>query len=143
MPTIKRLGVAYDWGQVTVTLFGRQLVGIQGIEYDMKREVKENYGAGYQPVSRGYGNKQYSCKLVGVDVKEVRAILKAAGTVVDITDIPAFPITVTIGDDVTNATIVDVIHDCVFKGDGFKSNQNDSEAKMDYELSVMDITFGS
>ena len=52
-------GINYSWANITLTLFGVPVVGITKIEYKRKQKKENNYGAGSQPVSRGYGNYEY------------------------------------------------------------------------------------
>jgi hypothetical protein len=53
-------GVAYGWGNVQVILFGTPLTTITKIEYNHKQNKENIYGAGYEPVARGYGRVEYS-----------------------------------------------------------------------------------
>jgi len=53
-------GVAYGWGNVQVILFGVPLTSITKIEYSSKQNKENIYGAGYEPVARGYGKVEYS-----------------------------------------------------------------------------------
>ena len=50
-------GINYSWANVKVILFGVPVVGITKIEYKTKQKKENQYGAGYEPISRGYGNK--------------------------------------------------------------------------------------
>lgn len=59
MPTPIINGINYSWANITFTLFGVPVVGITKIEYKRKQKKENNYGAGSQPVSRGYGNFEY------------------------------------------------------------------------------------
>jgi len=52
-------GINYSWGNVSLVLFGVPVVGITKISYSAKQKKENNYGAGAQPVSRGYGNYEY------------------------------------------------------------------------------------
>lgn len=52
-------GVNYSWGNLSVVLFGNVVIGITKISYKSKQEKTNNYGHGYQPVSRGYGRYEY------------------------------------------------------------------------------------
>ena len=52
-------GVNYSWGNISVVLFGTPVVGILAINYKRKQKKDNNYGAGYEPVSRGYGMVEY------------------------------------------------------------------------------------
>jgi hypothetical protein len=52
-------GTNYSWANVTLTLFGVPVTGVTAIEYNTKQKKENNYGAGVDPVSRGYGNKEH------------------------------------------------------------------------------------
>lgn len=52
-------GINYSYSNISVILFGTPVVGILSIEYTRKQKKENNYGAGNQPVSRGYGNYEY------------------------------------------------------------------------------------
>jgi hypothetical protein len=52
-------GVNYSWGNIGVVLFGTPVIGILSIDYKRKQKKENNYGAGNEPVSRGYGMKEY------------------------------------------------------------------------------------
>ncbi|MBX7241864.1 MAG: hypothetical protein K1X92_08950 [Bacteroidia bacterium] len=143
MATINRLGQSYAWGDVKVSVFGRELVGITSVEYDKEKEVKAIYGQGVDPVAYGKGNNKYSGKIT-LDLKEVQGIMKAIGVPgKDITDIPAFDIIVTTGDDIANETIVDVLQECLFTKIGKTIKQNDQEWMVELPLHVSGIVFGS
>lgn len=61
MPAVPLInGKAYDAGNVSVILFGTPLTGIISIDYTVKQKKDNNYGLGYEPVSRGYGMKEYT-----------------------------------------------------------------------------------
>ena len=51
--------VNYSWSNISLVLFGTPVVGILSIEYKRKQKKENNYGAGNQPVSRGYGMYEY------------------------------------------------------------------------------------
>lgn len=59
MPTPLINGINYSWANVSLTLFGVPVTGITKIDYKRKQTKENNYGAGSQPVSRGYGNYEY------------------------------------------------------------------------------------
>lgn len=52
-------GVNYSWANIGFILFGTPVVGILSISYNHKQKKENNYGAGSEPVSRGYGNAEY------------------------------------------------------------------------------------
>lgn len=60
MPAIPIVnGINYSWANISVVLFGVPVIGILSISYKRKQKKDNNYGAGQQPVSRGYGNYEY------------------------------------------------------------------------------------
>lgn len=52
-------GINYAWANISLILFQTPVIGIVGIDYRIKQDKKNNYGAGVQPVSRAYGNYEY------------------------------------------------------------------------------------
>jgi len=56
-------GINYSWANISLVLFGVPVVGITKIDYNRKQKKENNYGAGSQPVSRGYGNYEYDGKI--------------------------------------------------------------------------------
>ena len=85
-------GVNYSWANVKLVLFGVPVVGITQIEYKRKQKKENNYGFGLEPVSRGYGNKEYEGKIT-LYRDEWNAIIAAAPNR-DPLDIPWFDIQV-------------------------------------------------
>lgn len=52
-------GINYSWANISIVLFGTPVVGVTAISYKRKQTKDNNYGAGTEPVSRGYGNREY------------------------------------------------------------------------------------
>jgi len=53
-------GVQYDWGSISLPLLGiTPVTQITKISYIRKQKKENIYGAGYDPIGRGYGNKEY------------------------------------------------------------------------------------
>lgn len=49
----------YAWGDITVVVFGRPLVGITGIEYKPKKAKETKHGWGRNPKSIQHGKREY------------------------------------------------------------------------------------
>ena len=49
----------YAWGDITVVVFGRPLVGITGIEYKSKKAKDVKHGWGRNPKSIQHGKREY------------------------------------------------------------------------------------
>jgi len=88
-------GVNYAWGNITVMLFGVPVVGIVAIDYNDKQIKENNYGAGNQPVSRGYGNVEPEGSIELYTDEWKRIIAAAPGR--DPKAIPPFNIEVVFG----------------------------------------------
>ena len=56
-------GVNYSWVNLQWMWYSVPLIGVTSIEYSKEMEKVNNYGAGNDPVSRGYGNNKYSAEL--------------------------------------------------------------------------------
>lgn len=124
MPTVLRNGINYSWGNVTMTLFGVPVVGITKIEYKRKQKKDNNYGAGYQPVSRAYGNYEYEGS-IEIYTDELKRIIAAAPGR-DILSIPPFDIQVTYGG--TGVVVdKDVLKSCEFTEEGLSAAQGDTK----------------
>lgn len=53
-------GRAYGWGDIRVNIGGVPVTGITAIKYEEEQEKENIYGAGRNPVSRGYGRVKAS-----------------------------------------------------------------------------------
>ncbi len=49
----------YAWGDITVVVFGRPIVGITGIEYKAKKTKETKHGWGRYPKSIQHGKREY------------------------------------------------------------------------------------
>ncbi len=49
----------YAWGDITVVIFGRPIVGITGIEYKAKKAKEARHGWGRNPKSIQHGKREY------------------------------------------------------------------------------------
>src|SRR5438270_10321921 len=88
-------GRNYSWANITVVLFGVPVVGIVKIDYKRKQKKTNNYGAGSQPVSRGYGNVEYDGS-IDLYLDEWKRIIASAPNR-DPLQIPPFDIQVVYG----------------------------------------------
>ena len=56
-------GVSYSWVHITFILYGVPVKGITKITWKKKSDKVNNYGAGPDPVSRGYGRNEYEASI--------------------------------------------------------------------------------
>lgn len=116
-------GINYSWSNLSWIMFGVPLVGITEINYSRKRDAKNNYGAGNEPISRGYGNFEYSGDIT-VYTDELRQILKTAPGK-SILEIPPFSAKLMFkGEGVPFTT--DKLSNISFTEDPFSGKQGDS-----------------
>lgn len=95
MPAITPLinGINYAAANVTVVLFGVPLIGILSIDYKAKQAKVNNYGFQVEPISRGYGIKEYEGAME-IYVDEWQRVIASAPNA-DPLQIPPFDIQVT------------------------------------------------
>ena len=117
-------GVNYNYASIQFVLFGVPVVGITDIKYTSKQEKTNNYGAGYEPVSRGYGKKEYDGS-IEVYQDEWKKVI-AASPNRDPLSIPWFDITVTYGDSLANLT-TDTLQAAEFLEDPFEAKTGDTK----------------
>lgn len=100
-------GVNYSWGHVTAIIFGVPIIGITEVKFKKTQAKENNYGRGFDVVSRGYGNKEYegSIKLYR---DELQRIINASPNK-DVTDIPPFTITVVFGNNISGVQAQTVV----------------------------------
>lgn len=67
----------YAWGDITVVIFGRPLVGITGIEYKPKKAKEAKHGRGCNPKSIQHGRREYEGSLT-IMQSELIALNQAA-----------------------------------------------------------------
>lgn len=124
MPTPLINGINYSWANVSLTLFGVPVTGITKIDYNRKQTKENNYGAGSQPVSRGYGNYEYEGS-IELYVDEWKRIIAAAPNR-DPLLIAPFDIQVVFGG--TGVTVdKDVLRSVEFMEDPLSTSQGDTK----------------
>lgn len=126
-------GINYSWSNVKFNLFGVPVVGIVSIDYEAKQKKENNYGAGVEPVSRGYGNKEYSGS-IEIYRDEWQRIINASPSK-DPMDIKPFDIQVLFGGSSVQFA-QDNLLACEFVNDPFTAKQGDSSLKVKLELVI-------
>lgn len=56
-------GINYSAQNVTIIMFGNQIIGITKISYSKKQGKENNYALQNEPVSRGYKQAEYDCSM--------------------------------------------------------------------------------
>lgn len=85
--------ISYAWSDVQLSIAKNlPIVGITEINYSQKRKFTSNYGAGSQPITKSFGNVEYTGSIT--IYKEEYEALKAIALNGDITQIPMFTINI-------------------------------------------------
>ena len=118
-------GINGAWNDVTVTANGRILVGITAITYNVKQKKENNYGAGAEPVSRGYGAKEYDGGEMELYLEEWKKFIADSPDGDPLLESP-FDIAVTFGDS-ESAIKKDVLTMCEFTENNMTTKQGDTK----------------
>ncbi len=129
-------GVNYSWRNVTMVLFGVPVKGIAKISYKKKQEKTNNYGAGDDPTSRGYGRKEYEAS-IELYRDEWQKIIDVAPTK-DPLEIPPFDIVVCFGGSRVTAK-TDILQSCEFLEDAFDANEGDTKLMVTLPLIIAGV----
>lgn len=124
-------GTNYSWANVKFVVFGVPVTGITKIEYGVKQNKENNYGMGSEPVSRGYGNKEYSAKITIYRDEWQRIINASPGK--NPLSIPPFDVQVTFGGNGVTPQC-DTLQACEFLEDPFSVGQGDTKILIDIPL---------
>jgi len=139
--------VAYSWAMIELTAPGLTgssdanptiLQGVSGIKWNIKRNVKTNYGLGGEPVNRGFGNREYTASITmdyntQVQLRALQGSLMALGE---------FDLVISwaneLGtDDWTTETVT--LKGCLFTEDGMEAEQDDTNITKEFDLNPFKI----
>jgi hypothetical protein len=130
-------GVSYGWGNLQLVLFGVPVVGITKIDYKSKQNKENLYGAGYKPVSRGYGKYEYEGS-IEIYTDEWKRII-AASPNRDPLSIAPFDINIVFLAGTRNLPNKDVLKMCEFLENPLSSSEGDTSIKVTIPLIIGDI----
>jgi len=130
-------GVSYSWSSIQFVLFGVPVAGITSIEYKRKQTKTNNYGAGVEPVSRGYGRREYEGS-IEIYLDEWKKIIAAAPNR-DPLQIGWFDIPVLYGNSIADATS-DILKSVEFLEDPFSAKEGDTKLTVKIPLIIGAIT---
>ncbi|KIO75952.1 hypothetical protein TH53_17985 [Pedobacter lusitanus] len=129
-------GREYGWADIVVNIDAVPLTGIRAIKYEEAMEKENIYGAGRNPVSRGYGR-----------ISTTASITLLAGTVFSLKSgapkgqlhrIAPFSITVNYQPE-AGPLITHVLKNCEFKKNTFDWKEGDMSKEVELELIVSHV----
>lgn len=140
--------VAYSWALIELTspaLAGGSteanptvLQGVSAIEWEVKQNVKKNYGLGGRPVNRGFGNIESTASITmdyntQVQLRALKGSLRALGE---------FDLVISFANEMGTAnwtTETVTLKGCMFTEDGMEANQDDTNITKKFDLNVFEI----
>jgi len=132
-------GVAYSWSQIELRFSNitTPFSGITKIMYGDEQEVKNNFGAGNFPVSRGYGNVEAkaSVTLQMEDIESLRANVPSGR----LQDLGEFDVIVSYLHPVNARIITHTIKNCFVNNNEVDTSQNDTSIETELNLNPSHI----
>ncbi|OBW40808.1 hypothetical protein AB670_02759 [Chryseobacterium sp. MOF25P] len=129
-------GREYGWADIVVTIGGVPVTGIRAVKYDEEMEKENIYGAGRNPVSRGYGR-----------VKSTASITLLFGTIValrakapkgQLFRIAPFSITISYQPE-AGPIVTHILKNAEFKKSTFDWKEGDMSKEIELELIISHI----
>jgi hypothetical protein len=135
-------GIEAGWSSIKLNILGASPNGVTAISYEEKQEKKDNYGAGDKPVSRGYGNKEYTAA-VTLTSKEVDAIQDKLAKGQSLTDIEPFDVQVVYQAKGSTKFVRHTLLACEFQNNGRDVKQGDTVIEVKLDLVIADINWNA
>jgi len=124
-------GKSYEYADITLMVLGVPIIGITAIDYGDEQEMENNYGAGSNVVSRGYGKVVPTAKIT-LMMEEVENIMAAVPNG-RLQSIPEFDIPVVYLDE-SLVTRSHTIKNVRFKNNKRVSNQGEQSISVELDL---------
>lgn len=130
-------GREYGWGDIVMNIGGVPITGIRAIKYEEEQEKEDIYGAGRNPVSRGYGRVKCSGSITLLSGTVMALKVKAKNG--QLHRIAPFTITVSYQPD-NQPMVTHILKNCEFKKTTFDWKEGDMSKEVELELIVSHIT---
>lgn len=139
--------VAYSWSMIELTAPGLTgsndanpiiLSGVSALKWNIKKNVKTNYGLGGEPVNRGFGNREYTASIT-MDYNTQVQLRALKGSLMNLGE---FDLVISFAnelgtDDWTTETIT--LKGCLFTEDGMEVQQDDTNIVKEFDLNPFKI----
>lgn len=129
-------GREYGWADITVNIGGVPITQIVAIKYEEEMEKQNVYGAGRNPVSRGYGRVKSTASITLLS--EVVMALKAKATNGQLFRIAPFSVTVCYQPD-AGPMVKHILKNCEFTKNAFDWKEGDMKKEVELELIISHI----
>ena len=135
MPALVNV-VSYSWVHINFILYGVPVKGITKITWKKKSDKVNNYGAGPDPVSRGYGRNEYEAS-IELYREEWQRIIDISPDK-DPLSIPPQDVPVVFGGSRVTAKTV-VLQAVELLEDAFEANEGDTSLKISVPLIIAGV----
>lgn len=129
-------GREYGWADIVVNIGGVPVTGITAIKYEEEMEKENVYGAGRNPVSRGYGRTKATASITLLSGTVLA--LKAAAPKKQLHRIAPFSISVSYQPD-AGPMVTHILKNCEFKKTPFDWKEGDMSKPIELELIISHI----
>lgn len=129
-------GREYGWGDIVLNIGGIPVTGIVAIKYEEEQEKENIYGAGRNPVSRGYGRVKATASITLLSATVMA--LKAKATNGQLHRLSPFSITVSYQPD-NQPLVTHILKNCEFKKTAFDWKEGDMHKEVELELLISHI----
>ncbi|MDO4763836.1 MAG: hypothetical protein Q4A00_05590 [Flavobacteriaceae bacterium] len=129
-------GREYGWADIACNIGGVPVTGIVAIKYGEEMEKENIYGAGRNPISRGYGRVKSTASITLLSGTAFALKRKAKNG--QLHRIAPFPITVSYQPD-AGPMVVHILKNCEFKKVEFDWKEGDMSKAIEFELIISHI----
>ncbi len=135
-------GQEYSWVDVEITIEGKSepLLGVTGIAYGVKRQAENVMGKGSEPIAQWVGSKQPEGCYITMLQSEYEALQKVIPKGFDVTDLPAFNITVSYAPEF-GPRVTDRLIDCRILGNPKETGTDKKAMEIKMDLLVRKILY--
>ena len=129
-------GREYGWADISCVIASVPVIGITAIKYETEMEKENIYGAGRNPVSRGYGRNKatVSVTLLSGTVFALKSSAKAG----QLERIAPFSITVCYQPE-AGPLVTHILKNCEFKKTTFDWKEGDMSKEIELELIISNV----
>ena len=129
-------GREYGWGDIVVIISATSVTGIRAIKYEEDQEKENIYGAGRNPVSRGYGRVKTtgSITVLAATVFAMQAVAPKG----KLHNIAPFPIVVSYQPE-SGPIVKHILKNCEFKKTTFDWKEGDMSKDIELELVISHV----
>jgi hypothetical protein len=129
-------GREYGWADIVVNIAAVPVQGIKAIKYEEEQDKENIYGAGRNPVARGYGRVKTTGSITLLSATVFA--MQTAAPKGKLHNVAPFPIVVSYQPE-TGAIVKHVLKNCEFKKTTFDWKEGDMSKDIELELVISHV----